>query len=369
MSVPATLFTPIRIGDLTLPNRVIMAPLTRRRAAAGKVPTALSALYYAQRASAGLIVSESTEVDPIAGGPPPTRPGIFSEAQVAGWRLVTDAVHAEGGRIFIQLSHLGRASHPSMRSDGSLPVAPSAIGAGGTVFTPIGPQPYPIPRALDLAEIPTVVAQFAAAADNARRAGFDGVEIHGANGYLIDEFLRDGSNRRTDRYGGSVENRARLLLEITAAVVAIWGAGRVAVRLSPWNSFGDMHDSNPAAIFSHVAAALAPFGLAYLHVIESPPGHSEAPAVPLAPDLGKLFGGPLLVAGGYDQLSAEQAIAAGTADFVAFGEAFIANPDLPARFRRGARLNQADKATFYAGGERGYTDYPFLTGQEEAVRA
>jgi N-ethylmaleimide reductase len=364
-----TLFTPIQIGELTLPNRVVMAPLTRRRAAEGKVPTVLSARYYAQRASAGLIVSESTEVDPIAGGPPPTRPGIFNEAQIAGWRLVTDAVHAEGGRIFIQLSHLGRASHPSMRSDGSLPVAPSAIGAGGTVFTPIGPQPYPVPRALELEEIATVVAQFSAAAENAKRAGFDGVEIHGANGYLIDEFLRDGSNRRTDRYGGLVENRARLLLEITEATVAIWSAGRVAVRLSPWNSFGDMRDSNPAAIFSHVAAALAPFGLAYLHLIESPPGHSEAPVVPLAADLRKLFGGPLLVAGGYDRLSAERAVSTEAADFVAFGEAFIANPDLPARFRLGTRLNQADKTTFYAGGERGYTDYPFLTAEDEVVPA
>jgi N-ethylmaleimide reductase len=222
-----------------------------------------------------------------------------------------------------------------------------------------------VPRALEFDEIATVVAQFAAAAENARRARFDGVEIHGANGYLIDEFLRDGSNRRTDRYGGSAENRARLLLEITEAIVAIWGAGRVAVRLSPWNSFGDMRDSNPAAIFSHVAAALAPLGLAYLHLIESPPGHSEAPAVPLAAGVRKLVGGPLLVAGGYDRLSAERAISTETADFVAFGEAFIANPDLPARFRLGARLNQADKSTFYAGGERGYTDYPFLAAEDE----
>ncbi len=352
------LFEPIRIGGVLLPNRVVMAPLTRRRAGVGKIPTLVNAQYYGQRASAGLIVSESTEIDPLAAGAPPTRPGIFSNPQVDGWRLVTEAVHAKGGRIFMQLSHLGRASHPSMRIDGSAPVAPSAIQPKGMVFTPDGPQPYPLPRALETEEIPEIVAQFASAAFNAKRAGFDGVEIHGANGYLIDEFLRDGSNRRTDEYGGSAANRARFLLEVTKAVIGIWGAHRVAVRISPWNSFGDMHDSDPATTFSHVAEALRPFNLAYLHVIESPPGHAEAPEKPLAGRLRKAFGGPLMVAGGYDRITAEHAIA-NTADLVAFGEAFIANPDLPLRFRAGLTLTPADRTTFYGGNERGYTDYPF----------
>jgi N-ethylmaleimide reductase len=352
------LFEPIRIGGVLLPNRVVMAPLTRRRAGQGKIPSLVNAQYYGQRASAGLIVSESTEIDPLAAGAPPTRPGIFNDAQVDGWRLVTGAVHAQRGRIFMQLSHLGRASHPSMRIDGSPPVAPSAIQPKGMVFTPEGPQPYPLPRALETAEIPQVVAQFAHAALNAKRAGFDGVEIHGANGYLIDEFLRDGPNRRTDEYGGSAANRARFLLEVTKAAIGIWGANRVAVRISPWNSFGDMSDSDPGATFGHVAEALRPLGLAYLHVIESPPGHAEAPEQPLAGRLRKAFGGPLMLAGGYDRTTAEQALA-GVADMVAFGEAFIANPDLPLRFKTGLTLNPADRSTFYGGNERGYTDYPF----------
>jgi N-ethylmaleimide reductase len=352
------LFEPIRIGDVLLPNRVVMAPLTRRRAGLGKVPTLVNAHYYGQRASAGLIVSESTEIDPLAAGVPPTRPGIFSNSQVHGWQLVTEAVHAKGGRIFMQLSHLGRASHPSMRIDGSAPVAPSAIQPKGMVFTPDGPQPYPLPRALETEEIQEVVAQFAKAAFNAKRAGFDGVEIHGANGYLIDEFLRDGSNQRTDDYGGSVANRARFLWEVTKAAVDIWGANRVAVRISPWNSFGDMSDSDPAGTFTHVAAALRPFGLAYLHVIESPPGHAEASEHPLAGRLRKAFGGPLMLAGGYDRAAADHALAS-VADLIAFGEAFIANPDLPLRFKSGLTLNSADRSTFYGGNERGYTDYPF----------
>lgn len=352
------LFEPIRVGGVLLPNRVVMAPLTRRRAGSGKIPTLLNAQYYAQRASAGLIVSESTEIDPLAAGAPPTRPGICTDAQIQGWRLITEAVHAKGGRIFIQLSHLGRASHPSMRIDGSAPVAPSAIQPQGIVFTPEGLQPYPLPRALETEEVATVVAQFARAAFNAKRAGFDGVEIHGANGYLIDEFLRDGSNRRTDLYGGSPANRARFLLDVTKAAIDISGANRVAVRISPWNRFGDMHDSDPAAMFGHVAESLRPLGLAYLHLIESPAGHPEAPEEPLAGRLRKAFGGPLILAGGYDRAAAERALT-GAADLVAFGEAFIANPDLPLRLKAGFPLNAADRATFYGGNERGYTDYPF----------
>jgi N-ethylmaleimide reductase len=349
-----SLFEPLRIGPLTLPHRIVMAPLTRRRAGAGKVPTELSALYYEQRASAALIISESIEVDPRSGGDVPTRPGIFNGAQAEGWKRITERVHHAGGRIFAQLSHLGRASHPLLLADGAEPVAPSAIAADGNAFTREGPKPFPVPHALEIEEIPAIVAQFVHAARLALEAGFDGVELHGANGYMLDQFLRDASNRRADRYGGSPENRTRLLLEVTEAVAGVWGPDRVGVRVSPFNNFNGMSDSDPRALFTHVAAALRPFGLAYLHVIE--------PAGPdlIAPHLRAAFGGPLILAGSYTQSLAEAAIQAGTAELVAFGQAFIANPDLPRRLRSGAPLNSADRSTFYSGGARGYTDYPAL---------
>jgi N-ethylmaleimide reductase len=348
------LFTPTQLGALALPNRVVMAPMTRNRAGAGSVPGALAAEYYRQRASAGLIVTEATQVSPQGVGYPGT-PGIHDELQVAGWRRVTDAVHAAGGRIFLQLWHVGRISHPSLQPDGALPVAPSAIAAAGDTFTASGPQPFVTPRALATAEIPGIVAQFENGARLARAAGFDGVEIHGANGYLIDQFLRDGTNRRTDRYGGSLANRARFLLEVTEAVAGVWGPERVGVRLSPQSDFNDMHDSDPRATFGHAALALAPFGLAYLHVVE-PVGT----ATPLALDLKEAFEGPLMVNGGYTRPLAEAVLARGAADLVSFGAPFLANPDLPLRLARNAPLNAPDPATFYGGDAHGYTDYPAL---------
>lgn len=353
-----TLFTPLRLARRGLPNRIVMAPMTRNRAGAGNAPTALNALYYAQRASAGLIVTEGSQVSPRGVGYPDT-PGIHTGAQVEGWRRVTDAVHAEGGRIFLQLWHVGRVSHPSVQADGGLPVAPSAIAADAALYTAGGPLPYPTPRALETDEIAGVVEEFAAGARNALRAGFDGVELHGANGYLIDQFLRDGSNRRADRYGGTVENRARFLLQVTAAVADVWGGDRVGVRFSPGSAYNGMSDSDPAGTFGHAAAALNRFGLAYLHVVEP---LSTAEEARVAPVVRRAFRGPLVLNGGYDRAAADAAIARGAADLVAFGTAFLANPDLPARLARDAPLNAPDRATFYGGGDRGYTDYPFRDG-------
>jgi N-ethylmaleimide reductase len=352
------LFTPFALGDLALPNRVVMAPMTRNRAGPGNVPGALAVEYYTQRASAGLIVTEATQVSPQGVGYPGT-PGIHSEAQVAGWRQITDAVHRAGGRIFLQLWHVGRISHPSLHLDGALPVAPSAIAADGEAFTATGPQPFVVPRALATAEIPDIVAQFADGARRARAAGFDGVEIHGANGYLIDQFLRDGTNRRSDRYGGSLANRARFLIEVTEAVAGVWGAGRVGVRLSPRSDFNSMHDSDPRATFGHAALALSTLGLGYLHIVE-PVGASPDETAPLAPDLKEAFGGPLMLNGGYTRPLADAALARGEADLVSFGAAFLANPDLPLRLAQDAPLNSPDPATFYGGDRRGYTDYPAL---------
>ncbi|MET0400584.1 MAG: alkene reductase [Longimicrobiaceae bacterium] len=353
-----TLFTPVRLARHTLANRVVMAPMTRNRAGEGNVPGALNALYYAQRASAGLIVTEGSQVSPRGVGYPGT-PGIHSDAQVEGWRRVTEAVHGEGGRVFLQLWHVGRVSHPSVQADGGLPVAPSAVAAEGALYTPAGPLPYPVPRALETDEVAGVVEEFAAGARNALRAGFDGVELHGANGYLIDQFLRSGSNRRTDRYGGPVENRARFLLQVTAAVADVWGGDRVGVRFSPTGAYNGMSDSDPAGTFGYAAHALNRFGLAYLHVTE-PVDTPEAARV--APLLRQVFRGPLVLNGGYDRAAADAAIASGAADLVAFGTAFLANPDLPARLAAGARLNVPDRATFYGGDARGYTDYSFRDG-------
>jgi N-ethylmaleimide reductase len=352
------LFTPFQLGPLPLPNRIVMAPMTRNRAGEGNVPTTLNVEYYRQRASAGLIVTEATQVSPQGVGYPGT-PGIHTDAQVAGWRQVTDAVHRAGGRILLQLWHVGRISHPSLQPDGALPVAPSAIAAEGEAFTASGPQAFVVPRALETAEIPGVVAQFEDGARRALAAGFDGVEIHGANGYLIDQFLRDGTNRRTDRYGGNVANRARFLLEVTEAVAGVWGGQRVGVRLSPWSDFNSMRDSDPPVAFGHAAQALAPLGLAYLHVVE-PVGSVPAGAALLGPDLKAAFGGPLMVNGGYTRELAEATLARGEADLVSFAASFLANPDLPGRLARNAPLNLPEPATFYGGDHRGYTDYPAL---------
>jgi N-ethylmaleimide reductase len=360
MSDSSILFTPVRVGAVALDNRIVMAPMTRNRAGEGNVPTELVARYYAQRSSAGLIVTEATQVAPEGVGYPNT-PGIHTDAQVEGWRRVTDAVHARGGRIFLQLWHVGRISHPSLQPGGVLPVAPSAVKPAGKGMTYDGPKEFVTPRALETFEIADAVAHFADGARRAREAGFDGVEIHGANGYLIEQFLVDGVNRRTDRYGGSVENRVRFLVEVTEAVVGAWRADRVGVRLSPRGTFNDITDSDREATFGHAVDRLDEFGLAYLHLVDPVGGPMDTPGTPrLAPRLRSRFGGPVIVNGGFDRAAAERAIADGEADLVAFGVPFLANPDLPARLRRGAPLNEPDRATFYGGDARGYTDYPAL---------
>jgi len=354
------LFTPVQVGRYTLPNRIVMAPLTRCRAGEGNVPTLLNVNYYVQRASAGLIISEASQVSQQGMGYPAT-PGIYSSEQIAGWRLVTDAVHQQGGLIFLQLWHVGRSSHSSFQPDRGLPVAPSAIAIEGELLTYEGMKPYETPRALELSEIPGIVEQFRQGAKNALEAGFDGVEIHGANGYLLDQFLRDGANKRTDEYGGSIENRARLHLEVTEAVVEVWGSDRVGIRLSPSSTFNSMSDSNPEATFGYLVEQLNRFNLAYLHLLE--PSESDlrhgGHAVPTA-YFRPIYQGNLMANWDYDQVKANAVIASGNADLISFGKAFIANPDLPERFKLNAPLNSPDPDTFYGGGEHGYTDYPTL---------
>lgn len=360
MSDTSRLFTPFTLAGQQLPHRIVMAPMTRNRAGAGNVPTALIAEHYAQRASAALIITEATQISPEGVGYPGT-PGIHSAEQVDGWRGVTRAVHAAGGRIFVQLWHVGRISHPSLQPNGALPVAPSAIAPKGNALTLQGPQPFVTPRALEEREIGEVVQQYARAARLARDAGFDGVEIHGANGYLIEQFLTDGSNQRSDRYGGSLENRARFLLEVTRAVSEAWSPEHVGVRLSPRGTFNDISDSNRAATFGHAVDALNDFGLAYLHLVDPISAGGADDSVPrLAPELRKRFRGPLIINGGFTLERAAAAIEQGEADLVAFGVPFLANPDLPARLRLGATLNTPVRATFYGGDARGYTDYPTL---------
>jgi len=355
------IFTPMKVGSIELANRIVMAPLTRNRAGAGNVPTPLAATYYAQRASAGLIITEATQISPQGVGYPGT-PGIHTDAQVEGWRHVTHAVHLAGGKIVLQLWHVGRISHPSLQPNGAAPVAPSAIAAKGEAFTTTGMQPFPTPRALDIDEIPDIVADYAAAARRAIQAGFDGVEIHAANGYLLDQFLRSSTNKRTDRYGGSVENRARFLLEAVTAITKTIGADKVGIRMSPLNPFNDISDSDPKALFAYVVSQLNAFNLAYLHVIEPVmAGHPMSGGdTKLAPVLRQIFRGPFMLNGGYDRATAEAAITSKAADLIAFGVPFLANPDLPARFQQNAPLNTPDQATFYGGGEHGYTDYPTL---------
>ena len=360
MSSP-TLFSPLQLGALQVPNRVFMAPLTRCRAEPGNVPGAMNAEYYRQRASAGLIITEATSVSPRGYGYPNT-PGVFTEPQVAGWKKVTDAVHAAGGRIFVQLWHVGRISHPSFQPDGALPEAPSAIKPKGQIFTGTAMADYVTPRALELSEIPRIIAEFVKGSECAKAAGFDGVEIHNANGYLLDQFLRDGTNHRTDSYGGSVANRARLTLEVTEAVAGVWGADRVGIRFSPGGVFNDMRDSNPLSTFSHVLKELEPMNLAYAHVTQVTAqdiAHGAADGVGPR-ELRPFYSGNIVTAGGFTQETGNQALAEGWADAVAFGTSFLANPDLPARFTRNAPLNTPDEATFYAPGSTGYTDYPSL---------
>ncbi len=358
----ADLFSPLALGPLSLPNRIVMAPMTRSRAGEDDAPTDLAAAYYAQRATAGLIISEASQVSAQAKGYPKT-PGVFSEAQVSGWRAVTDAVHAQGGHIFLQLWHVGRVSMTSLPETGALPVGPSAIKAAGRTFAG---EEYLTPRALELSEIPGIVQQFADGAWHAKAAGFDGVEVHGANGYLPDQFLRDGTNQRTDAYGGAVENRARLLLELTEAVIGVWGAARVGVRLSPLADFNDMHDSDPAATFTYAARALSELSIGYLHVIEpvnSDHMMAKAGAEPVAPLLRQAFGGVFMLNGGYSKETGNAAIASGAADLISFGTPFIANPDLVKRYTEDAPLNTPDQATMYGGDAKGYTDYPALAFQ------
>jgi N-ethylmaleimide reductase len=356
------IFSPFELGPLRLPNRVVMAPMTRNRAGRGNTPGPLNATYYAQRASAGLIISEATQISPQGVGYPGT-PGIHSAEQVAGWKSVTDAVHAAGGRMFLQLWHVGRISHPSLQLDGAVPVAPSAIAPAGQAMTLEGMKPFVAPRALETAEIAGIVEDYRQAARNARYAGFDGVELHGANGYLIDQFLRDGSNRRTDHYGGTAQNRARFLIEVIEAIVGEWGADRVGVRLSPTNPFNDMADSNPAATFATAVDELNRFGLAYLHVVE--PAASDAVADGEVPDIRffrNLWRGALIGNKGYDLARANTVIQAGWTDLVSFAILFLANPDLPVRFRSGGPFNPPDRKTFYGGTAAGYTDYPPIGG-------
>ena len=339
-------------------NRIVMAPLTRSRAGPGNVPTQLSALYYAQRASAGLIISEASQVAPEGQGYIST-PGIHSAEQVEGWKCVTGAVQVSGGRIVLQLWHVGRISHPSFQPGGALPIAPSAIKPNAQAFTANGFAPIPTPRALATSEIPGIIAQYAQGARNALAAGFDGVEVHGANGYLIDQFLRDGSNKRTDAYGGSIENRTRFLLEVVDAVTAVVGAERTGVRISPQNGQNDITDSDPQNLFNHVAAALSGRGLAYLHVIEGDTG-----GVPVPPfdylAIKRLFGGIFIANNGFDKERANEAIAQGRADLIAFGKPFISNPDLVTRLYLDASLSPLHRETLYGGAEQGYTDYPVL---------
>ena len=363
VATASPLFTPVTIGVFALPNRVVLAPMTRVRADAEGRVQPMTAEYYAQRASGGLLVTEATQVLPNGKGGLGT-PGLHSPEQVAAWRTVTDAVHARGGRIVVQLWHTGRAAHPSFLPAGEEVVSASPIPISGEVFTPAGRVPYATPRALTLDEIPRYVQAFADAARNAVAAGFDGVEVHGANGYLLDQFLRDGSNRRTDGYGGSVENRARLLLEVTRAVSAAIGADRVGVRLSPTGGYQDMVDSDPAGTFGYVARELGHLGIAYLHLMEV-----DDAGRALTPALAAAFGGAVIVASGYDRARAEAAIASGVATAVAFGVPYLANPDLPERLRDGAPLNAPDFQTFYGGDARGYLDYPTRDAQPVAAGA
>jgi N-ethylmaleimide reductase len=362
------LFSPLQLGDVRLAHRVVMAPLTRMRSRQpGNVPQDMNAEYYSQRATnGGLIITEATQISPQGLGYPGT-PGIHSVEQITGWQKVVHAVHDEGGVIFLQLWHVGRISHSSLHANGALPVAPSAVRPSGEAFTSDGRMvPFETPRALERQEILSIVEDYKKAAQNAHKAGFDGVEIHGANGYLIDQFLRDKTNLRTDEYGGSIENRTRFLVEVAQAVVGVWSAGRMGIRFSPFGSFGDMGDSNPEELFSLAVSKMAALGLAYIHLVEPRQDESHGfdisrwDSAPIGSLFRDKFPGKIIAAGGYTGESAESAIAGGDVDAIAFGRNFIANPDLPNRLAVGAELNPYHRESFYGGTEQGYTDYPFL---------
>lgn len=371
------LFEPVRVGGYELPHRFVMAPLTRSRARQpGNVPSSLNACYYAQRASAGLIISEATQVS-LQGQGYAWTPGIHSLEQIEGWRLVTSEVHKANALIFLQLWHVGRISHPSLQPDGMLPVAPSAVKPAGTAFIENEQGeaelvPFVTPRALQIEEMPYIVQQYARGSRNALKAGFDGVEIHAANGYLLDQFINSRTNRRTDQYGGSIENRARLLMEVVEAVSTVWGSDRVGVRLSPMGTFNDMGDDNPEATFGQIAEQLNAYQLAYLHIVNPAlaaveKGIEPEPSAQRMLDLIRdNYRGTLILAGGFDRNTAERWLKQGRADLIAFGRKFLANPDLPKRFRQNAKLNADDPSTYYGGGTKGYTDYPTL-GQEVGV--
>lgn len=351
-----SLFSPLQLGTLKLPNRIVMAPLTRNRADQYNSPQQLNAEYYLQRASAGLIISEATQVSTQGVGYPGT-PGIHHPVQVSGWRTVTDAVHEKGGRIFLQLWHVGRISHPSFQQNAGLPVAPSAIRAAGECLTEQGLQAFVEPRALETHEISSIVEQYAVAARNAKVAGFDGVEIHAANGYLLDQFLRDSTNHRKDAYGGNLENRTRFLVDVITAILEVWDAGRVGVRISPENRFNDIDDSDPQTTFNYLTEKLNNYNLAYLHVLEG--DMTSAKSVVDYSQIRQRFNGKYMANNGYTQAKAQTSIQLGNSDLVAFGTLYIANPDLVERFEDGSQLNVADPNTFYGGHAKGYTDYPF----------
>lgn len=354
------LFTPVKLGPYTLKNRMVMAPLTRNRSTETYSPQDMNVTYYKQRASAGLIITEATQISPQGLGYPLT-PGIYTSEQIAGWKKITDAVHEKGGHIFLQLWHVGRISHPSLQPDNKLPVAPSAIKPEGDAFTYTGLQPFVEPRALETDEIISIINDYKHAAECALKAGFDGVEVHAANGYLIDQFLRDGSNQRNDEYGGSLENRSRFLLKVLDTVIDVWGHDRVGVRISPLNSFNSMHDSDPEALFSYATKQLNPLKLAYLHVVEgsilTPVNDDTAFDLKI---LSKLYDSVYMANSGYTKQTANDAIASGHATVVSFGSLYLANPDLVERFKHDTELNIPDQSTFYGGDEKGYTDYPFL---------
>jgi N-ethylmaleimide reductase len=353
------LLEPFKLGALTLPNRLVMAPLTRNRAVAGLVPSPLAVEYYGQRASAGLLISEASQVSQQGQGYQDT-PGIYSKEQVAGWRKITDRVHERGGRIFLQLWHVGRISHSSLQPNNGAPVAPSAIRANGKTFANNSFIDYSEPRALALDEIPGIIESFKRGAANAIEAGFDGVEVHGANGYLLDQFAKNGTNKRTDSYGGSIENRSRLMLEISQAVATEVGPQRTGIRLSPVSPMQDISESHPQPLYDHIVDRLNALKLVYIHVVEGATGGPRDVAPFDYQSLRKRFSGAYIANNGYDFELANKVLAANAADLIAFGKPFIANPDLVERLKKGAPLNTPDKATFYGGGAKGYTDYPAL---------
>lgn len=355
------LFEPFQLGYLTLANRMVMAPMTRNRADQNGIVSPMMVTYYQQRASAGLIISESVPVSAEGVGYPGT-PGIYTDDQVASWRCLTDAVHSARGFIFAQLQHCGRISHPSLQPNNATPVAPSSLQPAGQAVTYTGMQDFVTPRTLDISEIPGIIAQFKRGAKMAKLAGFDGVEIHGANGYIIDQFLRDGSNHRTDAYGGNVQNRMRLLNEILDVVCAVWPAQHVGVRLTPENSFNSMSDSNPQAHFEYFVEQLSPRGLSYMHVLEGDMTTKNSSVNYRA--LRSKFAGAYIANNGYDLVRAQTAVRSGAANLVAFGIPFLSNPDLVLRFRESLPLNEVDPSTFYGGSEVGYTDYPFYCSEE-----